>query len=130
MLAGFTQKHMQVAENVTINVAIAGSGEPLLLLHGYPETHVMWHKITPRLANHFTVIAPDLRGYGDSSKPPAKSDHSTYSKRATANDLIQVMDQLGYKHFKVAGHDRGARVAHRMALDHPARIQKMAYLNI
>jgi haloacetate dehalogenase len=107
-----------------------GDGFPLLLLHGYPQTHVTWHRIAPRLAEEFTVVAPDLRGYGDSSKLESDPDHYTYSKRAMARDLIEAMDTLGFKEFFVAGHDRGGRVAHRMALDHPDRVKKLAVLDI
>ena len=113
-----------------INLIHGGSGRPLLLLHGYPQTHVMWHKVAPLLANHFHVICPDLRGYGDSSKPPSTPDHSPYSKRAMAQDMVEVMDFLGYKKFFVAGHDRGARVTHRLALDHPTKIQKACVMDI
>lgn len=123
----FTNKKLPVNNNITINMAIAGTGETLLLIYGYPQTHIMWHKIAPQLAETFTIVAPDLRGYGDSSKPKSKPDHSTYSKRAMAADLSPVMEQLG---FYVAGHDRGAHVAHRMALDYPARIRKLALLDI
>ena len=108
----------------------AGRGLPVLLLHGYPQTHAMWHKIAPKLAQDFTVIATDLRGYGDSSKPDGGPDHSGYSKRAMAQDQVEVMGQLGFEEFFVVGHDRGARVAHRMALDHPRRVKKLAILDI
>src|SRR5260370_23823278 len=114
----------------SIHVMKGGSGEPLLLLHGYPQTHVMWHKIAPRLAESFTVVLADLRGYGDSSKPAGEPDHSNYSKRAMAQDMVEVMSQLGYDEFYVVGHDRGARVTHRMALDHPQRVKKAAVLDI
>jgi haloacetate dehalogenase len=107
-----------------------GSGPPLLLLHGNPQTHVMWHKVAPRLAQDFTVIATDLRGYGDSGKPPATADHGSYSKRTMAADQIQVMEHFGYRQFAVAGHDRGGRVAYRMALDHPDRVRQLAVLDI
>jgi haloacetate dehalogenase len=107
-----------------------GSGPPLLLLHGYPQTHVMWHKVAPLLARHFTVIATDLRGYGDSSKPPGGADHAGYSKRAMARDQVEAMSQLGFERFAVAGHDRGGRVAHRMALDYPDRVTRLALLDI
>jgi haloacetate dehalogenase len=114
----------------SIHLKKGGSGYPLLLLHGYPQTHVMWHKIAPRLAGSFTVVLADLRGYGDSSKPAGEPDHSNYSKRAMAQDMVEVMSQLGYDEFYVVGHDRGARVTHRMALDHPQRIKKAAVLDI
>jgi haloacetate dehalogenase len=107
-----------------------GSGPPLLLLHGYPQTHVIWHKIAPTLAEQFTVIATDLRGYGDSSKPAGGMDHVNYSKRAMAQDQVEVMQRLGFDRFYVAGHDRGGRVAHRMALDHPAQVARLAVLDI
>jgi haloacetate dehalogenase len=115
-------------------VAIAwwtkGSGPPLLLIHGYPQTHVMWHGQADALAERFTVVAPDLRGYGDSGKPPGDADHGNYSKRTMAADLIAVMADLGHARFAVAGHDRGARVAYRMALDHPAAVSRIAVLDI
>lgn len=114
----------------TINLVVGGSGPPLLLLHGCPETHIMWRKIAPDLAKYFTVIAPDLRGYGDSSKPRGKPDHSNYSFRAMAQDMTEVMTSLGFDTFRAAGHDRGARVLHRMALDSPDRLEKIALLDI
>ena len=115
---------------VTINYTKAGQGFPLLLLHGYPENHQMWHKIAPQLALEWTVIMPDLRGYGDSSKPVAKVDSSNYSKRVMAEDMVQLMDILGYGQFYLIGHDRGARVAHRLTLDYPARVKKLGVLDI
>jgi haloacetate dehalogenase len=114
----------------TIAVAHAGTGPPLLLLHGYPQTHVMWHKVAPLLANDFTVVATDLRGYGDSSTPPDGAGHAAYSKREMAKDQVEVMSRLGFERFAVAGHDRGGRVAHRMALDHADRVTKLAVLDI
>ena len=114
----------------TINVVTAGSGPPVLLLHGYPETHTMWHKVAPRLAEDFTVVVPDLRGYGDSSKPSDGENHFGYSKRATAQDQVEIMQQLGFTKFAVVGHDRGARVAHRLTRDHPERVAKLAVLDI
>ena len=102
----------------------------LLLLHGYPQTHAIWHRIAPRLASRLNVVAADLRGYGDSSKPESTADHAPYSKRAMANDQVQLMRSLGHERFSVAGHDRGARVAHRMAVDHPSAVERVAVLDI
>jgi len=113
-----------------IRVRHGGSGPPLLLLHGHPQTHLIWHRVAPRLARDFTVVAADLRGYGDSSKPPTTTDHAPYSKRAMAEDQIAVMRQLGFDRFGVAGHDRGGRCAYRMALDHPECVGKLAVLDI
>jgi haloacetate dehalogenase len=113
-----------------INLVKVGTGPPILLLHGYPQTYMMWHKIALRLAENFTVIATDLRGYGDSDKPLGNVDHSNYSKRAMALDQIEVMSQLGYEQFYLVGHDRGARVAHRLSLDYPKRVLKLAVLDI
>lgn len=129
LFGGFTRRQVDVS-GARINLCHAGSGPPLLLLHGNPLTHVMWHKIAPRLAEDFTVVATDLRGYGDSSKPPGEDDHSGYSFRAMAHDQVEVMQALGFERFFVAGHDRGGRAAHRMALDHPERVAKVAFLDI
>ena len=129
MFDGFERKQITTS-GTTINLMHGGSGPPLLLLHGYPQTHVMWHKVALRLAQDFTVVASDLRGYGDSGKPPGDSEHVTYSKRVMAQDQVEVMQQLGHDEFFVAAHDRGARVAHRMALDHPQRVRKLALLDI
>ncbi|MBX3685732.1 MAG: alpha/beta hydrolase [Rhodocyclaceae bacterium] len=107
-----------------------GEGPPLLLLHGYPQTHAMWHRLAPQLARHFTVVCPDLRGYGDSSKPPGSADHNNYSKREMARDMVEVMAALGFERFALAGHDRGARVAHRLALDHPQRVSRVCVMDI
>ena len=114
----------------TINFVTGGNGPGLLLLHGYPQSHIEWRKIAPQLAQKFTVVAADLRGYGDSSKPPDGENHFGYSKRATAQDQVEVMASLGFQKFSVVGHDRGGRVAHRMALDHPDRVTKVAVLDI
>jgi haloacetate dehalogenase len=118
------------AGGVRIHARRAGSGPPLLLLHGYPQTHVMWHRIAPALAEDFTVVACDLRGYGDSDKPPTTTDHWPYTKRAMAEDQIAVMRALGFERFALCGHDRGARVGYRMALDHPERVTRLALIDI
>ena len=117
-------------EGAEIHTAIGGNGPPLLLLHGNPLTHVSWHRVAPLLAEHFTVIAPDLRGYGDSSKPDGGPDHAAYSFRAMGEDNFSLMRQLGFERFAVAGHDRGARVAFRMALDRPDSVSRLAALDI
>ncbi len=129
LLPGFTNRRIATS-GAEINVAIGGSGPPLLLLHGNPLTHVSWHKIAPDLARDFTVVAPDLRGYGDSSKPPGGDDHAAYTFRAMGQDNFELMSSLGFDRFAVAGHDRGARVAFRMALDEPGRVTRMAALDI
>ncbi len=114
----------------TINFVTAGSGPPLLLLHGYPQTHIEWRNVAPQLAKTFTVVAADLRGYGDSSKPADGENHLNYSKRAMAQDQVDLMAGLGFQKFAVVGHDRGGRVVHRMALDHADRVTKVAILDI
>ena len=108
----------------------AGSGPPLLLLHGFPQTHLMWRDIAPRLARDFTVVCADLRGYGQSGCPASSADHAPYAKRAMARDMVTVMARLGFPRFAVAGHDRGGRVAYRLALDHPDAIERLAVLDI
>ena len=129
MFQGFETKRIETG-GAEIHLRVGGTGPGLLLLHGYPQTHVMWHKIAPPLAERFTVVAADLRGYGDSSKPPGGNRHEGYSKRAMAADQVEVMEALGFDRFAVVGHDRGARVTHRMALDHPQRVEKAAVLDI
>jgi len=127
--ADFNLEMINVGE-VTLRVRTGGSGPPLLLLHGAPQTHMMWSRIADQLAPHFTVVAPDLRGYGRSSKPAPGPDHEAYSKRAMARDMVALMEQRGFDRFAVAGHDRGGRVAYRLALDFPARITKLSVLDI
>jgi haloacetate dehalogenase len=129
MFAGFTLSSIDT-EHVRLRVRHGGSGPPLLLLHGHPQTHAMWHKVAPRLASEFTVVAPDLRGYGGSAKPPSTPDHRPYSMRTKAQDMVALMRQFGFERFNVAGHDRGGRCAYRLALDHPERVLKLAVLDI
>ena len=128
-LAGFVYRQMDV-EGVMVNHAIAGSGPPLLLLHGYPENHLMWRHVAPALAEDHTVVVADLRGYGDSGKPAPDAAGLVYSKRAMARDQAALMRQLGFPRFVLIGHDRGARVGHRLTLDHPAAVTKLAVLDI
>jgi len=130
MFDGFTQRRILCADGVEINAVVGGSGPPVLLLHGCPQTSVTWRGVAPTLAERFTVVATDLRGYGSSSHPVGRADHSNYSFRVMARDQLQVMEALGFPRFRVAGHDRGGRVAHRLALDHPDRIQQAAVLDI
>lgn len=129
LFPGFAVRDVPVSGAV-IRVRTGGQGPALLLLHGYPQTHAMWHRVAPRLAQRFTVVCADLRGYGDSSKPASAPDHAPYSKRAMAQDMAEVMSALGHQTFYVGAHDRGARVAHRLGLDHGARVKKMALLDI
>jgi haloacetate dehalogenase len=126
---GFRRRRI-AANGTSINLVVGGSGPPVLLLHGYPTTHLMWQKVALGLAQDFTVVAADLRGYGDSGRPPDGEDHFGHSKRAMAQDQVEVMEQLGFKQFAVAGHDRGGRVAHRMALDHADRVAKLVVMDI
>ena len=125
----FTSRKI-IHDGVGIHCRMAGMGPPLLLLHGYPQTSYMWHKIAPALASQFNVVIPDLRGYGDSDKPQTDTNHSPYSKRAMAADMMAVMTALGHDHFAVAGHDRGGRVAHRLARDYPDAVTHLAVLDI
>src|SRR5688572_31726514 len=124
----FESSHVQTSDT-SIFVCWSGSGPPLLLLHGFPQTHLMWRSVAPHLVRNFTVVCADLRGYGRSACPNSTSDHAPYAKRAMARDMVLVMEQLGFPRFSVAGHDRGGRVAYRMALDHPDRIDRLAVLD-
>ena len=129
LFPGFTLATTRVPGGV-IRYRHAGTGPALLLLHGNPQTHVMWHRVAPALAERFTVICPDLRGYGGSEKPPATADHAPYAKAAMAQDVADLMQQLGHATYAVGAHDRGARVAHRLTLDYPERVTKLAVLDI
>src|SRR5829696_4350650 len=129
MLTDFQAVRIQTGET-TIFVRSSGSGPPVLLLHGFPETHLMWHRVAPALARDFTVVCADLRGYGQSGCPPSTADHASYSKRAMSRDMVAVMQHLGFDRFAVAGHDRGGRVAYRLALDHPERVQQLVVLDV
>jgi haloacetate dehalogenase len=129
LFPGFTQRKIRTSQ-ATINLVEGGSGPAVLLLHGYPETHAMWHRVAPALARDYTVVCADLRGYGGSSKPKGLPDHSNYSKRAMAKDMAEVMTRLGHRKFHLVGHDRGARVAHRLARDHGSRVRSLTVLDI
>lgn len=129
MFEGFDVRDVVTGET-SIRVRIGGAGPPLLLLHGYPQTHAMWHRVAPILAERCTVVCADLRGYGDSGKPASDAAHAVYSKRASAADMVAVMSGLGFTRFMLAGHDRGGRVAHRLALDHPEHLDALAVLDI
>jgi haloacetate dehalogenase len=129
MLSGFEARRVAAA-GVEFSVHQAGSGPPVLLLHGYPQTHLVWRHLAPGLARRFAVVAPDVKGYGDSAAPPPTPDASNYSKRALAAELVALMRALGHERFAVVGHDRGARIAYRMALDHPGRVAKLVVLDI
>src|SRR5215218_6366050 len=128
LFPGFAR--IEFAVNDTAINAVSGEGSPLMLLHGYPQTHVMWHRVAPVLAEGFTVVCPDLRGYGDSAKPPSNESHASYSKRLMAQDQLELMRALGFERFALVGHDRGACVARRLALDHPDAVSRLALLDI
>jgi haloacetate dehalogenase len=129
MMDDFETAEIQTGET-SIFARWSGSGSPILLLHGFPQTHLMWRRVAPLLARNFTVVCADLRGYGRSGCPASTPDHAPYAKRAMAQDMVIVMEQLGFARFSVAGHDRGGRVAYRMALDHPKRVDRLAVLDI
>jgi len=129
MFKNFSRRKIRTS-GATINLVTGGEGPPVLLLHGYPETHAMWHGVAPDLARDYTVVCADLRGYGASSKPAGLPDHSNYSKRAMAKDMVEVMAALGHHRFHVVGHDRGARVGHRLARDHGKRVRSLTVLDI
>ena len=129
LFPGFATRRIRTRET-EIHCVIGGAGPPLLLLHGYPQSHAMWHRVAPALARDFTVVCPDLRGYGDSGKPTSDATHLPYSKRAMAQDMADVMRELGFPRFRLAGHDRGGRVAHRMCIDHPDAVERVAVLDI
>ena len=129
LFPGF-ESHRVRTSGAEINCVMAGQGEPVLLLHGYPQTHACWHQIAPALARRYRVVCADLRGYGDSSKPAGLADHSNYAKRAMALDMVELMAALGLPRFHLVGHDRGGRVAHRLAADHAERVQTLTVLDI
>jgi haloacetate dehalogenase len=129
LFPGFRTERVK-ASGAEINCVIGGAGPPLLLLHGAPQSHASWFACAPELARHYTIVAADLRGYGDSSKPPDGENHASYSKRAMALDEVEVMQHFGFERFRVVGHDRGGRVTHRLALDHPERVERAAVLDI
>ena len=126
----FKTEQFITSDNIKINYKIAGNKQGLLLLHGYPQTHVMWAKVANELYKNYTVVCADLRGYGDSSKPKGEENHQNYSKKAMAKDMIELMKDLGFEEFFIAGHDRGARVAHRICLDYPYMIKKVCLMDI
>lgn len=130
LFPGFRSLSIEVDTGIRIHAITGGYGPPLLLLHGHPQTHAIWHKVAPILSERFTVVACDLRGYGDSSKPAGAGDHGNYSKRVMARDVLRVMQALGFERFHVMAHDRGARVAHRLAADHPGAVERMVLLDI
>jgi haloacetate dehalogenase len=129
MFEGFAERRIDVGE-AEIFLRQGGQGPPLLLLHGYPQTHVIWHRVAPVLARHFSLVIPDLRGYGRSRGPAPDAEHRRYAKRAMAEDMVRVMAALGHERFRLAGHDRGGRVGYRLCLDHPERVRRFAALDI
>ena len=130
LFPGFEERRVDVGDGIQIAATIGGSGPPLLMLHGHPQTRAIWHKVAPTLAQHYTLVAADIRGYGDSSKPAGLSDHANYAKRAMAQDQVTLMRTLGFERFLVLAHDRGARVAHRLAMDHAQAVRRLVTLDI
>lgn len=129
-IAGFTLQDVTLDNGVTLRVASGGKGTPLLMLHGHPQNHLAWRKIAPQLAQHYQVILPDLRGYGDSDKPASDAEHLPYAKRSMAQDISQLIDALGLQRVAFVGHDRGGRVGHRLALDHPEKVSCCVFVDI
>ena len=130
LFPGFESRSIDTGEGMHMHAMVGGRGRPLLLLHGHPQTHAIWHRVAPVLAERFTLVLADLRGYGDSSKPAGAADHGNYSKRTMALDMLRLMRALGHQRFDVLAHDRGARVAHRLGLDHPDAVRRMVLLDI
>ena len=130
LVKGFTEYDAHLSNGITLRFAAAGQGETLVLLHGHPQNHATWHKVAPILAKQYYVILPDIRGYGDSDRPPSDNTHRAYSKRVMAHDIILLMDELQITNFYFVGHDRGARVGHRLALDYPSQLTKAVFLDI
>ncbi|KQP37931.1 alpha/beta fold hydrolase [Pseudorhodoferax sp. Leaf274] len=130
LFPGFRPHLAEVGEGIHIHAEVGGDGPPLLLLHGHPQTHAIWHKVAPQLAERFTLVLADLRGYGGSSRPAGDADHANYSKRTMARDMLRLMQSLGHARFDVLAHDRGARVAHRLAVDHAAALRRLVLLDI
>jgi haloacetate dehalogenase len=130
MFEGFEERSIEVADGVALHVRTAGTGTPVVLLHGYPQSGLCWHRVAAALAEQHAMVVPDLRGYGQSSTPPDDDGHTVYSKRTMANDIAALMSALGHERFAVVGHDRGGRVAYRLTLDHPARVDRLCTLDI
>ncbi|MDN3920888.1 alpha/beta fold hydrolase [Roseateles violae] len=130
LFPSFTSRRLEVGDGIEIHARLGGSGPPLLLLHGHPQSSAIWHKVAPALAAHFSLVLGDLRGYGESSKPAGTADHGNYSKRVMAEDMRRVMAALGHRRFAVLAHDRGARVAHRLAADHADAVERLVLLDI
>ena len=130
MFAGFDEDQVEVADGTALHVRTAGAGAPVVLLHGYPQSGVCWHRVAPALAERYSVVVPDLRGYGRSSTPPDDDVHTVYAKRTMAADVVALMSSLGHERFAVVGHDRGGRVGYRLAIDHPARVERLCTLDI